>query len=429
MTFDEAARLRVDPGAGRVYEHGWQSWSPTREYPVAGTSYRQRTEYVHTGHLRPEKPVPTDGFQAEGLLVATDADGAAHRFATGSATDIPSIRARLDGDRLVVTADGTVEHTVHADVDTALTSFGDAFAARAGVSVRPAPTVWCSWYHYFTDVTEADIDENLDAIGEHELPVDVIQIDDGWQKAVGDWLDLSDRFTSLSRIVKRINDSGRRAGVWVAPFLALATSDLVRDHPEWIIDGAAGHNWGTETRGVDPRRARTYLTDVFTMLREAGFDYFKLDFLYAGAIDSVEAYREGLAEIRRVVGPESYVLGCGAPILPSVGLVDAMRVGPDIAVTYEPGNGDPCHPSQRGAAANTIARAWQHGRFWANDPDCLIARPEVERREEWADTVERYGGLVSVSDRIAALDEWGMDTTRRLLSNPPGPGPLAHGRG
>lgn len=62
MTFDEAARLRVDPGAGRVYEHGWQSWSPTREYPVAGTSYRQRTEYVHTGHLRPEKPVPTDGF-------------------------------------------------------------------------------------------------------------------------------------------------------------------------------------------------------------------------------------------------------------------------------------------------------------------------------------------------------------------------------
>lgn len=416
MTFEVAARLPVDTASGRVHEHGWQSWSPTRTYPVTGGSHRRRTEYVHTGHLRPGRPGPKDGFQAEGLLVATDADGLAHRFATDSVTDIPSIRARLDGGELVVTADGGVRHTTHTDVDTALTDFGDGFAARHVTRLRPSPTVWCSWYHYFTDVTETDIAENLDAIAEHELPVDVIQIDDGWQEAVGDWLNLSDRFSSMERIVKRINDSGYRAGVWVAPFLALAGSRLVRDHPEWIIEGAAGHNWGQETRGVDPERAREYLTEVFTMLRQAGFEYYKLDFLYAGAIDSVAAYRQGLAHIREVVGPEAYLLGCGAPILPSVGLVDGMRIGPDIAVAYEPRDGDDCHPSQRGAAANAKARAWQNGRLWANDTDCLIARPQVERREEWAATVERHGGLISISDRIAALDEWGLATTRRLLA-------------
>ena len=75
-----------------------------------------------------------------------------------------------------------------------------------------------------------------------------------------------------------------------------------------------------------------------------------------------------------------------------------------------------------------MARAWQHGRLWSNDCDCLIVRPEVERREQWADTVERYGGLISASDRIADLDEWGMDTTRRLLARPPRPGPV-QGRG
>src|SRR5690606_28189840 len=100
-------------------------------------------------------------------------------------TDIPSIRARLDGGELVVTADGDVRHTTHADVDTALADFGDGFAARHVTRLRPSPTVWCSWYHYFTDVTEADVVENLDAIAEHELPVEVIQIDDGWQSAVG----------------------------------------------------------------------------------------------------------------------------------------------------------------------------------------------------------------------------------------------------
>ena len=65
------------------------------------------------------------------------------------------------------------------------------------------------------------------------------------------------------------------------------------------------------------------------------------------------------------------------------------------------------------------ARAFMHGRFWVNDPDCLIVRPEVERREEWADHVAAWGGLRASSDRIASLDEWGLATTRELLSCSP----------
>ena len=115
------------------------------------------------------------------------------------------------------------------------------------------------------------------------------------------------------------------------------------------------------------------------------------------------------------IGAEAILLGCGAPILPSVGGVDAMRVGPDIAARYEPPDGHPTLPSQRNATRNTMARAWQQGRFWLNDPDCLMVRPGVERRAEWAATVERFGGLRSSGDAIAELDDWGLQITRRLL--------------
>ena len=44
-----------------------------------------------------------------------------------------------------------------------------------------------------------------------------------------------------------------------------------------------------------------------------------------------------------------------------------------------------------------------------------MAGAHVERREEWADVVERWGGLRASSDRLRGLDDWGLETTRRLV--------------
>lgn len=49
----------------------------------------------------------------------------------------------------------------------------------------------------------------------------------------------------------------------------------------------------------------------------------------------------------------------------------------------------------------------------------------MERREEWAAHVERYGGLRGSSDRLAYLDDPGLETTRRVLSTVPPPTPFA----
>ncbi|GAA1018063.1 hypothetical protein GCM10009556_069380 [Acrocarpospora pleiomorpha] len=69
-----------------------------------------------------------------------------------------------------------------------------------------------------------------------------------------------------------------------------------------------------------------------------------------------------------------------------------------------------------------------HGRWWANDADCLIVGPDVERRKEWATHVRAYTGLRGSSDRLLGLDDWGVETTRQLLSHP-APAVLVNGVG
>ena len=181
--------LVVDPATARVYEHGWQSWSPTRLYDVRTTSPRPEHDWQHVMRFRPGTPLAARGFQAEGLLVVDPGNGEPVRtFAAADPTgEVPTLRARLDGTRVLVECDapGAVDVTDAATLAEALTGFGERVREHAVVALREAPTVWCSWYHYFHDVTEADIVENLAAFDTHDLPVEVVQVDDGWQAAVG----------------------------------------------------------------------------------------------------------------------------------------------------------------------------------------------------------------------------------------------------
>jgi alpha-galactosidase len=348
--------------------------------------------------------------------------------AVDPAGEVPSIRLTVEDGHAEVVADGPVKEWTGTDIQTVLADWADGLELSAP---RPAPTVWCSWYEYFTAVTEDDIHENLRAMDTLDLPIDVVQIDDGYQKALGDWLTLSGRFRSRADIAGAIRARGRRAGIWTAPFLVDPASDLAGEHPEWLVrdaDGGfthAGRNWGHDLYVLDTTHpeAAAYLTQVFRTLRAEGYDYFKVDFLYAGALEGVrhsgapalEAYRSGIELIREAIGPDAYLLGCGAPILPSIGLFDAMRVSPDTAPHRRPEADDYSQPGQDPAEFTGTGRQWQHGRLWVNDPDCLMARPAVETRERWAAHVEATAGLMASSDRLLSLDQWGVETTRRLL--------------
>jgi alpha-galactosidase len=434
--FREVAAVRLgDVERTRVYEHGWQSWSPTAAYGVGDRPHRPRNDAVRVMCYRPDRVQPGSVFQGEGLLAVDDGARVHVVGVTGPGDLVPSVRAAVRDGYVVICADGPVGVRVDdgpSGLQGALGRWGEQYAQAAGLGrLRPAPTIWCSWYQYFTKVTEQDIFENLDAMDELALPIDVVQIDDGYQAEIGDWLALSERFPSLAELCARIRDRGRRAGVWTAPLLVGARSRVAAGHPGWLVGGGAGsplsvgHHWDQDLFVLDVTHpdAAAYLTDVFTTSRGYGIDFFKIDFVFAGAIPGrryadvapVESYRQALRLIRGAVGDDAYLLGCGAPMLPSVGLVDAMRVSPDTGLNYEPADGDLSQPSIRAAELTGRWRSWQHGRFWVNDPDCLLARPGIPRREAWAAHVERYGGLRGSSDRLRALDDWGLETTRRLL--------------
>jgi alpha-galactosidase len=442
----DIACVPAEPGRGTLYAEGWQSCSIVGARPPTGAPpVVTARESVAIG-CQYGTAAPAGVHQGAGLLAIDPGDeGPVEIFAAVTVAErVPVIQARVCDGYLIVSADGPVSRrtdTAGADLTGALGRWAGEFAQRAGVppsGLRPVPPVWCPWNQYHATATEDDILANLRAMEDLGLGIGVVQIDDGYQSAPGDWLQSSGRFADLPGLAGRIRDAGRRAGLWIAPMLVGRSSDLLRDHPGWVVRDPAGQPVyaGTVCRqectalDVTHPEAAAYLTGVLRAMRDWGVDYFKLDFMYAGAyeggrhddVTGVQAYQRGLRLIRDAVGPDALLLGCGAPILPSVGLVDAMRVGPDIAVDYEPAAGDPAQPSQRAAARNTVARAWQQGRFWVNDPDCLLARPGVQRREDWAALVERFGGLRSSGDGLRNLDRWGLETTRRLLvPSPTGP--------
>ena len=265
--------------------------------------------------FRPGTPVTADALQAEGLLVVDPGTGEpARRYDPVDPVDVPTLRATSEGSTVVVRATGPVVVTHHpAGGETALQSFGDEYAA--GRQVLPhaePPAVWCSWYHYFEQVTAADIEENLRGIDERALAVDVVQIDDGWSPGLGEGLAPSPEFGSLPALVDAIRASGRRAGLWLAPFLAGTRTTLAREHPDWLV-GPAGRNWGQDLAGLDLTHpgVQELLRDALGRVVALGVDYLKLDFLYGGAVpgpryddvDEVAAYRTGLALVREAVGP------------------------------------------------------------------------------------------------------------------------------
>jgi len=262
--------------------------------------------------------------------------------------------------------------------------------------VVKSATGWTSWYYHYTNISETISLKNLEALRRRNVPIDIFQIDDGWQGAVGDWLTVNEKFPhGLGWLTDRIHAEGYRAGLWLAPFVAEKKSRLVREHPEWVLrdeDGApipAGNSalWSGDFYGLDIGHTslRRYLKEVFdTILGAWGFDLVKLDFLYGACLvprngkTRGELMTEGMEFLRELVG-DKQILGCGVPLGPSFGRVDYCRIGPDVGHewrnTLTRGLGMRETISTVTALENAIGRHKLSGRAFLNDPDVFFLRP------------------------------------------------------
>ena len=208
----------------------------------------------------------------------------------------------------------------------------------------PVPVGWLSWYHYGPWVRREDVlahSELLASDGYRRLGYRLVQIDDGWQEAYGEWRPNTKFPGGLRPVSEELSRRGQVAGLWIAPFLVGAAADVASEAPEdWFV-----HDPATGERSVDTRHrafgpmyvldasspaVQRHLRDLFAGFAEDGIRYFKIDFLYAGAYAGLAALRAGLEAIREGAG-DAWLVASGAPLLPVVGLVEGCRIGPDTA--------------------------------------------------------------------------------------------------
>ena len=114
--------------------------------------------------------------------------------------------------------------------------------AQAKVPAAAYAPIWCAW-GYERDFTVDLVVATLPKA--KELGLGWAGLDDGWQRAVGDWQPDPKKFprgdADMLALVKAIKDAGLKPKLWIAPLAAHPASNLIRDHADLLLldkDGA-----------------------------------------------------------------------------------------------------------------------------------------------------------------------------------------------
>ena len=414
VRFLQAAEADTMAGTGPLIAlvNGYHSWSPC--LVVAVTSAADMPDLVSHGALG-----LTRGDAGLGLGFEPGEPGEAkvklsHNGLEAVSDWLPARPLRPEGDssrlRLCYEPAGDGLAALAALFSPASTEDQERLASAV------APAGWCSWYELFGNVTEADVIANLEfcAANFDRRFFRYIQLDDGYQKATGDW-ETNDKFPHGHRwLTDQIHARNFKAGLWVAPFAVAERSGVPAAHPEWLLRNADGPivwdtriDWGGRIHSLDGAhpQVQQWLFDLARRaVREWGYDYLKIDFLlwatageaHYGGLTHAEAYRKGLAALRDGLGTEAFLVGCGAPLQHAVGYVNGMRIGSDVDADWG---------GVQAPARAAGLRSFYHRATWLNDPDCLVVRPPLSLSEAqaWAALVAVSGGLTLFSDNLPKL--------------------------
>ena len=259
----------------------------------------------------------------------------------------------------------------------------------------------------------------------------VFQIDDGWERRVGDWRPDPAKFPEgMAKLAGAIVARGFVPGLWFAPFLVMPGTPLELEHPGWILADDAGApvlagwnpGWGGDLHCLDLSlpEVEDYLVGLMeTVVRDWGFSFLKLDFLYAGMIrgrrrgrpgGAWEHYTRVLSRIARIptglgalsvaisgaatsgaaisgaVALPIAILSCGAPLETTAPILPLMRVGADTREAWDWPVlrliGHQGRPSARVNISHTLARSLLDRTFLFSDPDVVFSRTEKLRLKD-----------------------------------------------
>jgi alpha-galactosidase len=428
------------PPSTRLYGEGFQMLSQT-----GGTLGQPQDlgNYTDAKHYRLPAPTGTRAFY--GMLMLSPSKGANHLLAFTSCRRFMGQFYLRDGLlQVVVNTEGLElvpgetwqleEFTFQSGPDRE--QLLERLAARLVANHPPLrfpkpPTGWCSWYCFGPRVTAQQVLDNLDFIAKQSPGLRYIQIDDGYQPAMGDWLETGAAFGgNVQGVLKQIRQRGFEPAIWVAPFVAEEKSHVFQQHPDWFVKDEEGKplrsdrvTFGGWRRGpwyildgTHPEVQKHFESFFGTMRREWGCTYFKLDANFWGAIHGgrfhdpkatrIQAYRRGMQAILRGTA-DGFVLGCNHPIWPSLGLIHGSRSSNDIKRTWE---------RIETTARQNLSRNWQNERLWWNDPDAVVLSGDLPENEFQfhATAIYATGGMLLSGDDLTKIHAEKLQMLRRL---------------
>lgn len=429
-------RFGAVTGVGRYLRNGYQSWDGSY-FAAAGTIASDE----------PRGKEPDVGFAMTALLPAGGEGALVLGF---ERHDRFQTRFRFGGTAgtMTIDAETLLDGTGSGEGETLLLFDGDGVEAQlrrwSGLlgSSSPLPprvpkgriTGWCSWYNLYAAINEPAILEHLSAAAAyrdtHNVPLHIFQIDDGFTPEMGDWLDVKAQFPrGMVPLLADIAAAGFTPGLWIAPFMVGNRSRLFVEHPDWVVrrrdTGAplahmcfyGEFRWGKRSEeyyvlDITHPHAAQYIRRVFrTWMQDWGCRYFKADFLFMGAeygpdeavwhepgLSRIAIWRRMMTIFREEIG-DATLLGCGCPLWASVGLVDAVRIGRDIGVSWEG------EYSAESLLRDQLTRNHGSGILWQADPDCILLRGRFHHLSD--DQVRSLalfaglaGGVLMTSDKL-----------------------------
>lgn len=418
--------------------------------------------YLFLGVARPDA---TDGAVG-GWLTQERGSGSVHSRTNASGLVITARlefgRLRLKPGQRIVTDAFVLGR--FADARRGLEAYADAIAGAHRITLPRIPSGYCTWYSQpHGGASDEKALAELAAFCAKELTgygFDTILVDDQWQGPAikkggiigsgptGNFTrhDPKGPYPSgMKANAGQLARHGLRPGLWFTPFSWDPRDPLFRDHQDWFVKKTDGSLYEVLWAGwcLDMTRpeARAFLSDaVLRMTRDWGYRYLKPDAMWCGLaakctypgtayVDdqfgdavfgdpyqtNLEAYRAGLRALRASAGPDTYIAACNVAqnfrsMGGSIGLVDAMRIGPDTGADW-------------GAVLPNFHLGTRlyflHNRVWHNDPDCLMVRAPLTltQARSFASWIAVSGSLNLVSEWPPGLPADRLDCIKRSMPN------------
>ena len=240
--------------------------------------------------------------------------------------------------------------------------------SRAVHTNTPRPLVLNTWEAVYFDHDLDRLRELADTAA--AIGVERFVLDDGWfggrrddRRGLGDWWVSPDMWPGgLGPIVKHVKGHGMEFGLWFEPEMVNADSDLVRQHPDWVLGPRAGHPREWRHQQVldlaNPEAAAHIEKQVSALVTDLGIDFIKWDHNR----DLMEAVRTDVSGTDR---PAVH-----AQTVAFYGLLDRLRAAhPELEI-------ESC---ASGGARVDLGVLAHTDRIWTTDCNDALERAQIQR--------------------------------------------------